>query len=79
MCRQYPEITVPIGIFCAIKLCRPCLNSHDNKIKSPYENGSGFLLGETHELETELDQSQSKVNKSEKPKEKPVKIVTKID
>ncbi len=44
-------ITLPVGIFCAIKLCRSCLNSCDNKIKLPYENGNDSLSSEIHEFE----------------------------
>ena len=44
-------VTLPIGIFCAIKLCQGCLSVDNQKIQSPSISDDGFLYSETHEPE----------------------------
>lgn len=73
-------VTLPIGIFCVIKLCECCLSSPANRIKLLYENSSDFLYSETIEPEYVTDQNNISLEGLENNEyEKPVKIVTKID
>lgn len=72
-------ITVPIGIFCVIKLCQGCL-SVDNKKIIVYDHEKDDFFSETSEPEYMPDQNNillEDLEYNETIKKKPVKIVTK--
>lgn len=80
-------ITVPIGIYCGIKLCGCCLGFGDNKIKKfGSGNDDGRIYDETYKTkEFEYGQIRNQplmINEEYEYKnknEKPVKIITGID
>ena len=72
-------VTLPIGIFCAIKLCGCCLGSRATTITSPY-NYNGNVPAETIEHEYAPNQNNISLEGLENnEKGKPVTVIIKTD